>query len=68
VAEHPIIVHDRQSNKEKCSILARSLARKAREVAESERIFRLATPDNVIICLLLEPLQSRTCPSEACSC
>lgn len=58
--EHPIIVHDRQSNKDKSSILARSLVKKARDVAESERVFRLATSDNVIICLLLEPLQSRT--------
>ncbi|KAG8722921.1 hypothetical protein FRC08_000021 [Ceratobasidium sp. 394] len=58
-SEHPIIVHDRQSNKEKSSMLARSLVRKAREVAEADRVFRIATPDNVLICLLLEPLQSQ---------
>ncbi|KAG8741933.1 hypothetical protein FRC12_015512 [Ceratobasidium sp. 428] len=58
-SEHPIIVHDRQSNKDKSSVLARSLVRKAREVAESDRVFRIATPDNVLICLLLEPLQSQ---------
>ncbi|KAG8743584.1 hypothetical protein FRC10_011731 [Ceratobasidium sp. 414] len=57
--EHPIIVHDRQSNKDKSSMLARSLVRKAREVAEADRVFRIATPDNVLICLLLEPLQSQ---------
>ncbi|KAF8610034.1 hypothetical protein BDV93DRAFT_4989 [Ceratobasidium sp. AG-I] len=58
-SEHPIIVHDRQSNKDKSSILARSLVKKARDVAESERVFRLATSDNILICLLLEPLQSQ---------
>ncbi|CUA71603.1 multidrug resistance regulator 2 [Candida albicans SC5314] [Rhizoctonia solani] len=58
-SEHPIIVHDRGSSKDKSSILARALVRRAREVAEAERIFRIATPDNAIICLLLEPLQSQ---------
>ncbi|KAJ1309737.1 hypothetical protein OPQ81_006502 [Rhizoctonia solani] len=58
-SEHPIIVHDRGGSKEKSSIIARALVRRAREVAESERIFRIATPDNAIICLLLEPLQSQ---------
>ncbi|QRW00019.1 multidrug resistance regulator 2 [Ceratobasidium sp. AG-Ba] len=57
-SEHPIIVHDRQSNKDKSSVLARSLVKKAREVADTDRVFRIATPDNVFICLLLEPLQS----------
>ncbi|GAB1517775.1 hypothetical protein RhiTH_000825 [Rhizoctonia solani] len=57
-SEHPIIVHDRGASKDKSSILARALARRAREVAEAERIFRIATPDNAIVCLLLEPLQS----------
>ncbi|KAG9100268.1 hypothetical protein FRC06_004331 [Ceratobasidium sp. 370] len=59
LTEHPIIVHDRQSNKDKSSMLARSLVKKAREVAEADRVFRIATPDNVLICLLLEPLQSQ---------
>ncbi|KAH7340911.1 hypothetical protein B0J17DRAFT_716088 [Rhizoctonia solani] len=58
-SEHPIIVHDRGASKDKSSILARALVRRAREVAEAERIFRIATPDNVMICLLLEPLQSQ---------
>ncbi|CAE6414702.1 unnamed protein product [Rhizoctonia solani] len=58
-SEHPIIVHDRGASKDKSSILARALVRRAREVAEAERIFRIATPDNAIICLLLEPLQSQ---------
>ncbi|KAF8710565.1 GAL4-like Zn(II)2Cys6 (or C6 zinc) binuclear cluster DNA-binding domain, partial [Rhizoctonia solani] len=58
-SEHPIIVHDRGASKDKSSILARALARRAREVAEAERIFRIATPDNAIVCLLLEPLQSQ---------
>ncbi|CAE6408445.1 unnamed protein product [Rhizoctonia solani] len=58
-SEHPIIVHDRGSSKDKSSILARALVRRAREVAEVERIFRIATPDNAMVCLLLEPLQSQ---------
>ncbi|CAE6414217.1 unnamed protein product [Rhizoctonia solani] len=58
-SEHPIIVHDRGASKDKSSILARALVRRAREVAEAERVFRIATPDNAIICLLLEPLQSQ---------
>ncbi|CAE7053890.1 unnamed protein product [Rhizoctonia solani] len=58
-SEHPIIVHDRGNNKDKSSTIARALVRRAREIAEAERIFRIPTFDNAIICLLLEPLQSQ---------
>ncbi len=39
------------------SIISRLLVDRAREVAEQEKVFRIAAPENVIVCLLLEPLQ-----------
>ncbi|KZW00922.1 hypothetical protein EXIGLDRAFT_719996 [Exidia glandulosa HHB12029] len=57
-AEHPILSQDRQANGGR-SRIARSLVRKAREVAESEKIHRWPTADNVVVALLLEPLQSQ---------
>ncbi|KAF8339594.1 uncharacterized protein EI90DRAFT_2966748 [Cantharellus anzutake] len=39
------------------SIISRLLVDRAREVAEQQKVFRIATPENVIVCVLLEPLQ-----------
>lgn len=39
------------------SIISRLLVDRAREVAEQEKVFRVAIPENVIVCMLLEPLQ-----------
>lgn len=57
-ADHPILALDRQANGGRSQI-ARALVRKAREVAEGEKIHRFATADNLVVALLLEPLQSR---------
>ena len=57
-SEHPLLVHDRETNSGR-SRICRILTRRAREVSEGEKIHRLPTFDNVIIALLLEPLQSR---------
>lgn len=57
-SEHPLLVHDRETNSGR-SRLCRILTKRAREIAESEKIHRLPTYDNVVIALLLEPLQSR---------
>lgn len=42
------------------SRIARVLVDRAREVAEAEKVYRLVSPDNVIICLILEPLMSQS--------
>jgi hypothetical protein len=57
-SEHPLLVHDRDTNAGR-SRICRILTRRAREVSEGEKIHRLPSFDNVIIALLLEPLQSR---------
>lgn len=57
-SEHPLLVHDRDTNSGR-SRLCRILTRRAREIAEGEKIHRIPTLDNVVIALLLEPLQSR---------
>lgn len=62
-SEHPLLVHDRETNAGR-SRICRILSRRAREVSEGEKIHRLPTYDNVIIALLLEPLQSRECHIE----
>jgi len=59
-SEHPLLVHDRETNAGR-SRICRILTRRAREVSEGEKIHRLPSFDNVIIALLLEPLQSRKC-------
>jgi hypothetical protein len=61
-SEHPLLVHDRDTNAGR-SRICRILTRRAREVSEGEKIHRLPSFDNVIIALLLEPLQSRKYPS-----
>lgn len=57
-SEHPVLVHDRDMNGGRSRICC-VLTRKAREVAEAEKIHRLPTIDNAIIALLLDPLHSR---------
>ncbi|KAH7101631.1 hypothetical protein BKA62DRAFT_618416 [Auriculariales sp. MPI-PUGE-AT-0066] len=57
-AEHPVLALDRQSNGGR-SVIARTLLRKARHVAEVERIHQLTSADNVIVALLLDALQSQ---------
>lgn len=59
-SEHPLLVHDRELNSGR-SRICRVLTRRAREVAEGDKIHRLPTFDNIITALLLEPLQSRQC-------
>jgi hypothetical protein len=39
------------------SNISRLLVDRAREIAELDKVFRVATPDNVVVCLLSEPLQ-----------
>lgn len=61
-SEHPLLVHDRETNSGR-SRICRILTRRAREVSEGEKIHRIPTYDNVITALLLEPLQSHN-PSD----
>ncbi|PVG00244.1 hypothetical protein CPB86DRAFT_701823 [Serendipita vermifera] len=61
-SEHPLLVHDREMNAGR-SRICRILTRRAREVAEGEKIHRLPSIDNLINALLLEPLQSHN-PSD----
>lgn len=61
-SEHPLLVHDRELNSGR-SRICRVLTKRAREVAEGEKIHRLPTFDNIITAMLLEPLQSRQCYS-----
>ncbi|KAG8809488.1 hypothetical protein FRC17_003423, partial [Serendipita sp. 399] len=61
-SEHPLLVHDRGMNDGK-SRLSRLITKRAREVAEGEKVHRVPTADNVIVALLLEPLHSHN-PSD----
>ncbi|KAG8772426.1 hypothetical protein FRC15_002745 [Serendipita sp. 397] len=61
-SEHPLLVHDRAMNAGK-SRLSRLITKRAREVAEGEKVHRVPSCDNVIIALLLEPLHSHN-PSD----
>lgn len=40
------------------STISRLLVDRAREVAEQEKVYRVATAENIVICILLEGLQS----------
>lgn len=44
------------------SNVSRLLVDRAREVAEMEKCFRIAQPENVVVCLLMEPVQ----PLQSC--
>ena len=57
-SEHPLLVADRhrpsgQSN------FAKALVDRARDLAESMKVHRVPNTDNVVIALLIEPLQNR---------
>ncbi|KAF8527530.1 hypothetical protein BU17DRAFT_39547 [Hysterangium stoloniferum] len=59
-SEHPLIVEDRAADVSgtQRSRLARSLIKKAWEIAEAEKAHTFPTPDNVVACLLLDGLHS----------
>lgn len=57
-SEHPLLVADRRRPGGQ-SMLAKALIDRAREVAEALKVHRISSADSVVICLLIEPLQSR---------
>ncbi|KAF8587579.1 hypothetical protein K439DRAFT_1630576 [Ramaria rubella] len=59
-SEHPLIVLDRTADISgtRRSRLAKSLIRKAREIAETEMVHTVPSPDGVIVCILLDGLHS----------
>ncbi|KAF8650147.1 hypothetical protein AX16_005382 [Volvariella volvacea WC 439] len=57
-SEHPLLVTDRSCHNGQ-SLLAKTLIDRARDLAEALKVHRIATPDHVVIGLLLEPLQSQ---------
>jgi hypothetical protein len=57
-SEHPLLVADRRRPGGQ-SLLAKAAIDRARELAESMKVHRIATHDHVVIGLLMEPLQSR---------
>jgi hypothetical protein len=58
-SEHPILVQDRKTSPGGRSRIARLLLHRAREVAEGEKVHRVPSPENVVISMLMDPLQSR---------
>lgn len=68
-SDHPLLVYDRQMAAQEDakangtpqglqrSRISQLLVDRAREVAEQERVYRLPKVENVVVCLLLEPLQ-----------
>jgi hypothetical protein len=59
-SEHALFRVDRARNGGQ-GRLAKTVIDRARSVAEVLRVPRVATPENVIACLLLEPVQPRAC-------
>jgi hypothetical protein len=59
-SEHPLLVADRERNGGQ-SLLAKALINRTRELAESLKVHRIPNPNHVVISLLIEPLQCRTC-------
>ena len=57
-SEHPILVSDRKRPGGQ-SLLAKALVDRARDLAEALKVHRVPSADHVVICLLIEPLQSR---------
>ncbi|EIN12374.1 hypothetical protein PUNSTDRAFT_49613 [Punctularia strigosozonata HHB-11173 SS5] len=57
-SEHPLLVADRTRNGGQ-GLLAKALIDRAREVAESLKVHRIANVDHVLAGLLLEPLQAQ---------
>jgi hypothetical protein len=64
-SEHVLFRADRARNGGQ-GLLAKAVIDRARAVAEVLRVPRVATPENVIACLLLEPVQPRACTPRAC--
>lgn len=60
-SEHPLLLLDRNTDPTRSnrSRLAKSLIKKAREVAEAERAHCVPSADSVVTCLLLDGLHSR---------
>ena len=61
-SEHPLLVSDRKRPGGQ-SLLAKALVDRARDLAEALKVHRVSSADHVVICLLIEPLQSRQFPS-----
>lgn len=67
-SDHALLVMDRQQVSREGgptpsrSNISRLLVDRAREVAELEKVFRVAKPENVVVCLLMEPVQ----PLQSC--
>lgn len=59
-SEHSLLVADRRRPGGQ-SRLAKALVERARELAETMKVHRVPTTDNVLVALLMEPLQSRKC-------
>ncbi|KAM6489046.1 hypothetical protein JOM56_015458 [Amanita muscaria] len=57
-SEHPLLVADRKCHDGR-SLLAKTLVDRARDLAEALKVHRVPSSDHVIICLLIEPLQSQ---------
>lgn len=57
-SEHPILVADRRRPGGQ-SFLAKALIDRARDLAEALKVHRMASPEHVVIGLLIEPLQNR---------
>lgn len=57
-SEHPLLVADRRRPTGQ-SHLAKAMIDRARELAETMKVHRIPSADHVVICLLIEPLQSR---------
>ncbi|KAI0042472.1 hypothetical protein FA95DRAFT_1590767 [Auriscalpium vulgare] len=58
-SEHPLLIADRVASGSKQSSLAVTLISRAREVAEALKVHRVPHSENVVIALLIEPLQSQ---------
>jgi hypothetical protein len=59
-SEHPLLLADRRRPSGQ-SYLAAALIDRARELAENLKVHRIPSADNVVISLLIEPLQCREC-------
>ena len=57
-SEHPLLIADRKRPGGQ-SLLAKALIDRARDLAEALKVHRVASPEHVVIGLLIEPLQSR---------
>jgi len=57
-SEHPLLVADRRRPSGQ-SHLAKALVDRARDLAESMKVHRIPNADNVVIALLIEPLQNQ---------